>query len=442
MVKKIGGILIFVCISIISIAHPKINGSSPLSITADFTSIINGTNVSCNASVNSTVVPVQFQWDWGNGDSSDFIAQNYASHQYAAAGTYTIRLIVVNSLGERDTVIKNVILFDNVPTNITPGFYYSPTTIFAGNSVIFTDTSTIGSGTISDWYWSIDGGLSFLTGRTATFTFGAPGMYIMLHTVYSSIGEVDTISKLINVLPTSGLLANFSYSPDTLRVGETIQFVNTSTISSGSIVNYLWNFGDGMNSFVSNPVHVYPATGIYTVSLTVSSSLGETDAVTKAIMVYPPAGEQKIELCPAGDSTELFCYSYSNSYQWQLSTDSGTTFTNISNNSNYVGTGLRSLQIKNVPSAWAGYKYRCVADSTADVVYRLSFSNRFAGFSDNAWENPGNWTCGGLPDANTDIVIPSGTTVVLNSNASCGTITVSPGASFTISPGYTLTITH
>jgi len=326
--------------------------------------------------------------------------------------------------------------------NLAADFSYSPTTVFAGSSVQFTDMSTINAGTIDGSFWSLDDGMTFTAGQTFNYFFSNLGNYIILHKVFSSLGDIDTISKLINVLPGSGLVANFSYPTDTLRVGETIQFVTTSTISSGSIVNYLWNFGDGMNSFVSNPLHVYTAVGMYTVSLTVSSNLGETNTVTKAIMVFPPTGEQKVELCPVGDSTQLYCYTYGSNYQWQLSTDSGATFTNISNNNNYLGTGLRSLQIKNVPSAWAGYKYRCIADSAADVVYRFSFSNSFAGFSDSAWENPGNWTCGGLPDANTDVVIPSGTTVVLNSNASCGTITVSPGASFTISPGYTLTITH
>ncbi|MEI9935132.1 MAG: hypothetical protein WDM71_09865 [Ferruginibacter sp.] len=41
----------------------------------------------------------------------------------------------------------------------------------------------------------------------------------------------------------------------------------------------------------------------------------------------------------------------------------------------------------------------------------------------SAWENPTNWSCGELPDANTNVIIDSGT-VVLNSNTSVRSITI------------------
>ena len=65
----------------------------------------------------------------------------------------------------------------------------------------------------------------------------------------------------------------------------------------------------------------------------------------------------------------------------------------------------------------------------------------WTGAVSTAWENPGNWSCGVLPDANSDVVINSGT-AVLNSNTTIRSFTVNQGVNFTVNPGYTLTINH
>lgn len=58
----------------------------------------------------------------------------------------------------------------------------------------------------------------------------------------------------------------------------------------------------------------------------------------------------------------------------------------------------------------------------------------------NQWENPGNWSCGTVPDLFTDVVIGSGATVVINSNVSIATLSINPGASFTVNSPFTLTL--
>ncbi|MEA3546058.1 MAG: PKD domain-containing protein [Thermodesulfobacteriota bacterium] len=58
----------------------------------------------------------------------------------------------------------------------------------------------------------------------------------------------------------------------------TVQFTD---LSSGSINSWYWDFGDGTNSFNSNPQHVFSSPGAYTVSLTVTGPNG-SDAESKA----------------------------------------------------------------------------------------------------------------------------------------------------------------
>src|SRR5262249_26223104 len=48
--------------------------------------------------------------------------------------------------------------------------------------------------------------------------------------------------------------------------------------STGSITTWSWNFGDGTTSTTRSPQHLYSATGLYTVSLTVSGPGGSKTA--------------------------------------------------------------------------------------------------------------------------------------------------------------------
>lgn len=143
-------------------------------------------------------------------------------------------------------------------------------------------------------------------------------------------------------------------------------------------------------------------------------------------------------LCPGGSASFSSNVS-SSSYQWQVNKGSG--YTNVVNNSNYSGAKEKTLQLKNIPSSWYGYQYRCNASGNFSKVYTIKFLNTWTGAISTAWENPANWSCGVLPDANTDVVISSGT-IVLNSNASCRSLTINPFVNFTVKPGFKLTVTH
>lgn len=51
---------------------------------------------------------------------------------------------------------------------------------------------------------------------------------------------------------------------------------------------WLWDFGDGSTSTEQNPVHIYEAGGIYTITLTASNSLGSADATTQVSLDLSP----------------------------------------------------------------------------------------------------------------------------------------------------------
>jgi hypothetical protein len=145
-------------------------------------------------------------------------------------------------------------------------------------------------------------------------------------------------------------------------------------------------------------------------------------------------------LCPSVGNTVIISDSTGSSYQWQLSTG-GNNFNNISNNSNYSGVNSDTLNLNNIPSSWYGYQFRFNVNQTNSSVYMLKFTDTWIGTTDSTWENAANWSCGEVPDSNTDVIINSGN-VVLKSNVAVRNLTVSPGANFTVMAGNKLIITH
>ncbi|MCW3109944.1 MAG: hypothetical protein JWQ09_4450 [Segetibacter sp.] len=145
------------------------------------------------------------------------------------------------------------------------------------------------------------------------------------------------------------------------------------------------------------------------------------------------------ELCPPITSTILKSDISGTTYQWQLNI--GTGFVSITDNSNYIGTNTDSLRLNNIPSSWNGYQYRCLAGGGGSKTYTLKFLNSWTGTVNNSWENTANWSCGSIPDINTDVVINSGT-VLVNSNVSIRSLKVNPGVNFTVSAGFVVSVTH
>jgi len=80
--------------------------------------------------------------------------------------------------------------------------------------------------------------------------------------------------------------ANFTYFPTAPLPGEETAFNATlSTPNDGSIVNYVWDFGDGTAGTGTVTTHAYSSLGKHTVTLNVTNSEGFWDIESKSIEV-------------------------------------------------------------------------------------------------------------------------------------------------------------
>ena len=96
-------------------------------------------------------------------------------------------------------------------------------------------------------------------------------------------------------------------------------------------------------------------------------------------------------------------------FQWQF--NDGTGFTNLVNDVVYAGVNDSILRFSNVPSYLINNTYRCAINTGDGIVfthnYLLNFQNVWTGAIDTDWNKANNWSCGTVPGANSNVVIPS-----------------------------------
>ncbi|ACL17090.1 PKD domain-containing protein [Methanosphaerula palustris] len=224
---------------------------SPSAPVANFnTNITNGTApLAVQFTDLSTGAPVTWSWNFGDGNTSTM--QNPV-HTYAAAGNYTVNLTATNAGGSNTTVRTNYITVHAVVPPTTEPTTTAPTT--APTTTAPTTVPTTIPTTIA-------------TTIPTTVPTKIP----------------TTVPTTIPVTPTPTMqpvTANFTANVTTGQTPLAVQFTDLST---GTISQYFWQFGDGGASFDKNPVHTYSAAGTYTVSLV---AIGSTGAEVKTIPQY------------------------------------------------------------------------------------------------------------------------------------------------------------
>ena len=135
-------------------------------------------------------------------------------------------------------------------------------------TVFFNDTSR---GTIQLWFWDFgDGGRS--EERDPVHTYQNPGTYTVSLRAFDESRLADCIkTDYITVRPPAPPVANFTASPTTGNAPLSVTFNDTS---ANAPTNWLWTFGDGTNSTIQHPIHIYTSVGNYTVSLNVTNEDG------------------------------------------------------------------------------------------------------------------------------------------------------------------------
>ena len=108
--------------------------------------------------------------------------------------------------------------------------------------------------------------------------YATEGDYSVTLTLTTTDGCVYTVQNIIPIYPSP--VAAFSSSWD--EITNVVSFTNESTIASGTINLYTWDFGTSTSN-LQNPDYTFPIPGYYDVTLTATSDLGCTSSITQLV---------------------------------------------------------------------------------------------------------------------------------------------------------------
>jgi PKD repeat protein len=132
------------------------------------------------------------------------------------------------------------------------------------------------------------------TGQTVTRQFTDAGQIeVALRVTDGVTSEQTTITRTVESAPP---IARFDApSVSTVNTQFTLSG-STSTATSGQIVSYEWDFGDGTTARGVDATHEYDTVGTYTLRLTVTDSWGQTDSQVEQVVIEnrPPTANARI----------------------------------------------------------------------------------------------------------------------------------------------------
>ena len=262
------------CTNTTSITVSNINPQPVAVITANSaTCLTNSLNLNGNTAA---------QWNWNFGDGTGTSTQQNPQYQWSSPGNYTISLIITSAAGCNSAAATQSVTVNGLPV---ANFTTQATGLCANSAISFTDASTTpANSTLNSWNWNFgDGGTS--TSQNPNHTYSNAGTYTVTLVVTNNNGCTSSsysTTVTINPLP----VPNFNVSKICIPDG-TAQFTDASTIASGSITGWSWNFGDNSALGSGAPTtHVYATGGPYQVILVTTSNAGCTAQVQQTVTAY------------------------------------------------------------------------------------------------------------------------------------------------------------
>ena len=223
----------------------------------------------------------------------------------------------------------------SAPATITiyplPQPAFTAAAVCEGNETAFSNQSTIAVGNIDSYVWNFDNGSSSVL-RSPTITYEEAGTYDVRLTATSDQGCENSVVNQVTVKP----LPKVDFFTENVCQENPIDITPITSIATGSIRRYQWDFGDGNDDtfFDDDPfAYEYDTAGTYTVNLNAISIENCERAVAKEVTIYPRAS-LRFTADPVfeGDETSFFNNSSIEegnlTYQWSFGDGANSTAIN------------------------------------------------------------------------------------------------------------------
>lgn len=236
-------------------------------------------------------------WQWNFGDGKTGAGPNPV-HFYDSVKFYGVTLIVTDNNGCQDTTTQNAAV------RVVP----SPEArIFPLDSIscpplklTFTDISPPTNSPIISRLWNFGFGGQTSTQVQDSAFYPTPGTYTVQFTLTDSFGCSKSANTSVTVRqpPQPDFVANRTTGCAPLRI-------NFTDLTTGPIVSWFWDFGDGVTSTRRNPTHIYLKDSVYSVRLMVVDAYGCVGEIVKSN--YVNLIQQPTPIVDAGPPTMVIC---------------------------------------------------------------------------------------------------------------------------------------
>lgn len=349
-------------------------------------------------SVGAPAAGLNYQWfvSTDNGNSFQALSNNM-NYSGSAASTLSLTNVPLGFDGflyycEISGSCGNPLNSDTVSLTVasTPQITLQPqdAAYCAGQDIVFTVQAN-GSGLLFQWVMSTDGGNTFTVVNNSALYSGADTPQLVLTNPPASVtGYVYRLqitgcgggitSEEVEILPAAPLVLNAQPQSLTLCSG----VPGSMSVSASGATAYQWqiNNGAGFVNLTENPALGYQNTqtanlsivtanlnpGVYIFQCVVSGgcsgdviSNSATVTIIESLSIQNETGDQTA--CEGGSAGFSINASGAGiAFQWQISTDGGVTFSNLSNTAPYSQVNNDFLIINPVSAALDGALYRCV----------------------------------------------------------------------------------
>lgn len=325
--------------------------------------------------VASGTAPLSYQWKKGGTAISGATSASYtiSNVQTTDAGSYTVT--VTNSIG---SVTSNAA---TLTVSSAPSITSQPqgSSVVVGNSVSFSVTAT-GSAPLT-YQWQ-KGGTAISGATSSTYSIASAqltdaGSYTVV--VTNGSGSVTSSAATLSV-SASAVAPTITAQPQsaTVTVGSGATF--TVAVSGTAPLTYQWRKGGTAISGATSATYLIASAqltdaGSFTVVAT--NSAGSVISSAATLSVNPAAVAPVITTQPTSHSVAsghdvsfaIAATGYpAPTYTWYFSTDSGTTWTAVSDGTNYAGATTSTLTVKSATSSLNGYIYRCSATNSSGSI--------------------------------------------------------------------------
>ena len=226
-------------------------------------------------------------WDFDEANSESTLKN--ITYAFKQDGNKTIRLIVNSEFGCSDTTTGNLI----VKASPIADFIWDR--LCAESETKFSSTSTIPSGEIADYYWTINSA-SAGSSNTIKKTWGSVGLQNIELNVVLGNGCSNLIMKEVEVLAEP--LVEFEL--ENKCEGEVVSFSNSTINPTFDTLRYAWYFGDIDSSFAEEPTLSFSVDSFTKIPVTLFAAIDGACAssLTKEMEIYPLPNHCQIEYTP------------------------------------------------------------------------------------------------------------------------------------------------